>query len=80
MTAKEDSVEVRTLKWKLRNLSKQNGRQGATIFALRNEVAALREANTFNPGDRARLFAEVRALNVENRRLRDKLDTKEEGN
>lgn len=71
----QQNREIRTLAWKFKAICKQNGRQGQAIFALRNEVAALREANTFNPGDRARLFAEVRALSVENRRLKEKLAT-----
>jgi len=64
-----DSHEVRSLRWKVKQLGKQIGKASATIYALRNENAALREAVTWTPGDRARLYSEVREQAVEIRRL-----------
>ena len=69
-----DTHEVRHLRRKVKELGKQNGKSSATIYALRNEAAALREAVTWNPGDRARLYNEVRELNVENRKLREQVE------
>lgn len=79
MSADDQGREVRTLKWQNKQLGKQLGKAGAQIFALRNENAALREAVQWGPGDRARLYNEVRELSVENRRLREKLEAKNEG-
>lgn len=64
---------VRSLKYQKRQLGKQLGAAGRTIFQLRNEVAALREAVQWNPGDRARLLRENTAVIIENRRLKEKL-------
>lgn len=81
MTAKEDSTEVRTLKWKLKTLGKQLGKQGQVIFDLRNQVDALRHTEgARSVGDYRRLLAQLRASEEENRRLREKLSTKEGGN
>lgn len=69
--------ENRTLRWKARQLGKQSGRQGRTIFALRNEVAALREGLKVHPGDYTRLLTRFRSLQEENQRLREKLAAKQ---
>lgn len=76
--------ENRTLRWKAKGLGKQLGKQGQTIFRLRNEVAALREAITVSPGTIQRLIASTQELVVlnddlvaENLRLREKLAAKE---
>lgn len=71
-------VVIRNLQWKLKTLAKQCGKQGETIYRLRCENAALREAVKFDPGDRARLFAQLRTAEVENRRLREKLAAADE--
>jgi hypothetical protein len=72
-------AEVRTLKWKLKSICKQNGKQGQTIFDLRNQVDALRAtAGERSIGDYRRLLQQLRASEEENRRLREKLAAKEE--
>lgn len=76
---REEKREIRTLKWQVRQLGKQLGRAGATIHQLRGANAALREMAARSPGEYDRLFAQLRAAQVENRRLRDKLDAKEGG-
>lgn len=63
--------ENRTLRWKAKQLGKQLGRQGQTIFRLRNEIAALRSVIAVKPGDLERLFDSSRELRVEGQRLRD---------
>ena len=61
---------VRTLKYQKKLLGKQLGKAGATIFDLRNQVAALREIVQFTPGDYKRVLARLRDAEAENRRLR----------
>jgi hypothetical protein len=78
MTTDQDR-EVRTLRWQLKQLGKQLGRAGATIYQLRNEVAALRGMASVSPGDYKRLLNQLRDSETENRRLREKLTAKEEG-
>lgn len=73
-SADELNREVRTLKWKLKTLGKQNGRQGTTIYGLRNEVVALRVGLSVFPGDYKRVLQRLREAEEENRRLREKLD------
>lgn len=73
MIEHKDTPEVRTLKWKLKTLAKQNGKQGATIFTLRNENAALREAVTIDRGAYQRNLERLRAAEAEVRVLREKL-------
>lgn len=63
--------ENRKLRWEVRQLGKQLGRAGRTIFALRNEVAALRQTLAIPPGDYERLFRSSRALRDVNAQLRD---------
>lgn len=65
------SAQVRGLQWKLKQLGKQAGKQGQTIFELRNENAALREAVHWSPGDRARLYGDLRRTAVELRRAQE---------
>lgn len=72
--------ENRTLLWQVKQLGKQLGKQGDTIFRLRNEAAALRLASLLTPGDYHRMLtqlresqAETQRLRVDNRRLRDRL-------
>lgn len=74
MTDEKDR-EIRTLKWRVRQLGKQLGRAGTTIHQLRGANAALRETVEHPPGEYQRLFAQLRAAQIENRRLREKLDT-----
>lgn len=69
--------ENRTLRWKAKQLGKQLGKQGQTIFQLRNENAALRDALSVSPGEMHRLVARVRELVLENCELREKLAAKE---
>jgi hypothetical protein len=72
--------EIRTLKWRLKLLGKQLGKSGATIYALRNENAALRlNPELRSTGDYRRLLNQLRDSENENRRLREKLQTKNEG-
>lgn len=75
LTPAELAREVRTLRYQKRQLGKQLGRAGATIFALRNEVAGLRGVAHVTPGDHARLLEQLRMLHAENVRLQDKLDS-----
>lgn len=65
--------EVRTLAWKVKNLGKQLGRAGETIYRLRNENAALRQGLQVAPGDYERLYQQHLLALRENRRLRAEL-------
>lgn len=79
MNNPNDSHEVRELKWKLKELSKQNGRQGHTIFNLRNENAALREA--ISPDHRRgyqRNLERMRLAEAEVAALQEKLNAREQ--
>ena len=67
--------ENRTLRWKLKSICKQNGRQGQTIHDLRNLVDALRHtADQRSIGDYRRLLARLRYVEAENRALRKQVD------
>lgn len=74
-----DSQQLRNLQWRLSLANKQLGKQGETIFHLRNENAALREALVVTPGDRTRLLNQLRDEQIENHRLQEKLAAKAEG-
>lgn len=79
LTRDELVREIRTLRYRQKQLGKDLGRAGATIFALRNELAAIREVRgQISPGDYRRLLNEKRSVDTENRRLREKLAAKEE--
>lgn len=54
--------DLRTARWKARDLGKASGRQGQRIFELRNEVAALREILQVRPGDYKSLLQNNRDL------------------
>lgn len=51
---------IADLEYKSKQLGKQLGRSGATIYGLRNQVAGLRQALTISPGDYDRLLATAR--------------------
>jgi predicted nuclease with TOPRIM domain len=74
----ELSRENRTLRWKLKSLGKQCGKQGQRIFELRNENAALREGREVKMGDYLNLLRSYRAATKEIRRLRGLLDALDE--
>ena len=65
--------ENRTLAWKVKNLGKQLGRAGETIYRLRNENAALRQGLQLRPGDYERLYQQHLLALRENERLRTEL-------
>lgn len=67
--------ENRTLRWKIKLLGKQTGKQGTRIYELRNENAALRAGLLVSPGDRERLFAQLREVQADNQRLCDMLSS-----
>lgn len=69
--------ENRTLQWKAKNLGRQLGKAGQTIYELRCEIALLRGAVTYRPGDIARLLAQLRAAEARIERLQEKLATAE---
>lgn len=75
MTALQDaqitilSREIRTLKWKNKELGRSCGKQGARIYDLRNEVAALRQALTIDPGSYRNLLANLRETRRDNATL-----------
>jgi hypothetical protein len=79
LTKKEVKDQLRTALWRLGLANRQMGKQGATIYQLRTENAALREGLTFNPGDRARLLDQLHAAEAENQRLKEKLAAKDQG-
>lgn len=66
--------EVRHLKWQLKQLGKQLGKAGATIYALRNENAALRQMLTVDRGDYARNLQRIRNAEAAIHVLIEKLD------
>lgn len=70
-------LEIRTLRWKLKSICKQNGKQGQTIHELRNEIATLRWGRSIKMGDYLRLLNQLRMVAAENRSLREKLDALE---
>lgn len=82
-----DTHEVRDLKYKIKQLGKQCGKQGQTIHHLRGEVAALRRLVNISPGDLERIMAgnagmraESKSLRAENEKLRRELaKTKPQG-
>jgi len=65
--------ENRTLAWKVKNLGKQLGRAGETIYRLRNENAALRAGLQLTPGDYTRLYQQHLLALRENDRLHKEL-------
>lgn len=65
--------ENRTLRWQVKQLGKQLGKQGRRIYELRNETTSLRMAVLVNPGDVRRLMAQLREVKAENAQLREKL-------
>lgn len=71
-----DTHEVRELRRQLKAVHKQLGKQGQTIYNLRNEVVALQVSVCWKPGDRARMLQQLRASDEQNQRLREKLHAK----
>lgn len=61
----DENSEVRELRWRIRQLGKQNGRQGETIHRLRAELAEMREMNgRIQRGELRDLDRAVAALHV----------------
>lgn len=73
-TVEDLARSVRNLQWKVKNLGKQNGRQGQVIHDLRNANDALRASESHRSlGSYRGLLAQLRASEAENARLREKL-------
>lgn len=64
--------ENRTLRWQNKNLGKQLGKAGSTIFELRNLVAAIRQGLLVTPGDYTRLLNQSREQAIRIQELEEK--------